>query len=962
MKTKFSSFDVACIVAELKKKIEGLRVVNVYDIDSKSYMIKLGQDVKTMLYIESGCRIHTTAFEWPKQMMPSAFSAKCRKVMKNKRLTSISQVGCDRIIDLQFGFNEHTSHLMIELYDRGNVCLCDQQYIITAILRTRHDKKEEIRYAIGHYYPLDVCQKLVPPCIEFIRGNIKDIKPNTQLKRWLNFLYPLSTTLIEHHLIKAGLEPDKQLTEESVLESINNIYHAISCSYNSFNSLPSTIEKGYIIFKNMKSSLSAQIMDEFHPFKFHQLEDLKVNEYSSYNESIDVYFYEQEAQKIEMKSLQQEKNVMKKLENIKSDHENRIKALQNVQEASTKKAYLIEINLDLVNEAISTVQNLIANRLSWEEIEELINEGKENDHKAALAIKNVNLESNRMIMSLKDHYHESTEFFDIEIDLDMGAYCNAKIYFDQVKQSSLKEKRTIQSSTVALKNAEKVTDATINDINIVASIKKARKLLWFEKFLWFITSDGFTVIGGRDAQQNEIIVKKYLKKNDVYVHADIHGATSIIIKNKADGPMPPKALMEAGCFALCHSSAWNSKIVTSAYWVHAEQVSKTAPTGEYLTTGSFMIRGKKNYLPPTQLILGFSILFKIDEESVQRRLLKEKEKNSDNKSSTPLQEEDGCEIESHDENVKNFDRPNSEKYKTVNEDVMDNLFEKYNLQISAVQRNEQDYKTTEFTDLVGTACKPRLRKHLRNTNSDGKISEARQSNKPKRGQKGKKKKLEKYADQSDEEREAMMALLGSSGAKKEKAKSSTTNSKLKYKPESTAKNVVSQITDTGDTKVKEADRVIMTLSKTLDENTCELAENAELTIEKSKTQKTDSESIQDLKSFNADQDTSDNEDVPCDILDSLVLNPSTEDSILFGIPFVAPYSATSSCKFRVKLLPGITKKGKACKTILDLFSKDRNALIQEKNVFKSLKDVDMTTNIPGKVKISAPNLYGHSKK
>lgn len=28
------------------------------------------------------------------------------------------------------------------------------------------------------------------------------------------------------------------------------------------------------------------------------------------------------------------------------------------------------------------------------------------------------------------------------------------------------------------------------------------------------------------------------------------------------------------------------------------QVSKTAPTGEYLTTGSFMIRGKKNYLPP----------------------------------------------------------------------------------------------------------------------------------------------------------------------------------------------------------------------------------------------------------------------------------------------------------------------------------------------------------------------------
>ena len=40
------------------------------------------------------------------------------------------------------------------------------------------------------------------------------------------------------------------------------------------------------------------------------------------------------------------------------------------------------------------------------------------------------------------------------------------------------------------------------------------------------------------------------------------------------------------------------------------QVSKSAPTGEYLTTGSFMIRGKKNYLPPSHLILGFGILFK----------------------------------------------------------------------------------------------------------------------------------------------------------------------------------------------------------------------------------------------------------------------------------------------------------------------------------------------------------------
>ncbi len=45
----------------------------------------------------------------------------------------------------------------------------------------------------------------------------------------------------------------------------------------------------------------------------------------------------------------------------------------------------------------------------------------------------------------------------------------------------------------------------------------------FEKFYWFISSENYMVIGGRDQQQNEIVVKKYLKTGDLYVHADLHG-------------------------------------------------------------------------------------------------------------------------------------------------------------------------------------------------------------------------------------------------------------------------------------------------------------------------------------------------------------------------------------------------------------------------------------------------------
>ena len=187
--------------------------------------------------------------------------------------------------------------------------------------------------------------------------------------------------------------------------------------------------------------------------------------------------------------------------------------------------------------------------------------------------------------------------------------------------------------------------------------------MWFEKFEWFISSgtdfaqhvpsfadtnselpllaEGVLVIAGRDAQQNELLVKRYLKPGDAYVHADLHGAASCIVKNPSQGPISPTTLAQAGGMTTCRSAAWceahlplrrfiflnamfvrvrASNVVTSAWWVEAHQVSKTAPTGEYLTTGSFMIRGKKNFLPPNPLVMGLAMLFVLDESSIARHL------------------------------------------------------------------------------------------------------------------------------------------------------------------------------------------------------------------------------------------------------------------------------------------------------------------------------------------------------
>lgn len=57
----------------------------------------------------------------------------------------MQQIGHDRIIDLQFGIDEAAYHVIIELYDKGNIALTDHEYIILNILRPRVEG-ENIRF------------------------------------------------------------------------------------------------------------------------------------------------------------------------------------------------------------------------------------------------------------------------------------------------------------------------------------------------------------------------------------------------------------------------------------------------------------------------------------------------------------------------------------------------------------------------------------------------------------------------------------------------------------------------------------------------------------------------------------------------------------------------------------------------------------------------------------------------
>lgn len=135
-----------------------------------------------------------------------------------------------------------------------------------------------------------------------------------------------------------------------------------------------------------------------------------------------------------------------------------------------------------------------------------------------------------------------------------------------------------------------------------------KKPFWFEKFRWFISSEGAIVIAGRDAPSNDLVVRRNLKDGDYYLHADLHGAASVIVKR----PTPPVSvgeptLREAAQWAVSFSKAWRAGLASaSAFWVTPEQVSKAAASGEFVPRGAWVIHGTKNFVRdvPLEIAVG----------------------------------------------------------------------------------------------------------------------------------------------------------------------------------------------------------------------------------------------------------------------------------------------------------------------------------------------------------------------
>ena len=188
---------------------------------------------------------------------------------------------------------------------------------------------------------------------------------------------------------------------------------------------------------------------------------------------------------------------------------------------------------------------------------------------------------------------------EVEIDLNKSLEENAGIYFDKAKKAKKKLKgaqEALEKSKKQLKKLEQ-EESKFQEEEEKKEIKKARKKEWYEKFHWFISSEGFLCIGGKDATSNEIIIKKHTEKNDLVFHTEMPGSPFFVIKNGIEAGEITKK--EAAQATAVYSRAWKRGLGSAeVYSITPEQVSKKAQAGEYLAKGSFMIYGKREYFRP----------------------------------------------------------------------------------------------------------------------------------------------------------------------------------------------------------------------------------------------------------------------------------------------------------------------------------------------------------------------------
>ncbi len=596
-KKEFTSFDIAFTVHELNEIVYS-RVNNIYQLNEKTVILKLYKTDKPplRLVMEAGRRFHLTNYALKSPKTPPAFCMALRKHLRGALLEKVEQYEFERIVIIHFKTKTGMMKLVLELFGVGNIILTNEKgEILQALVFKRMRDRNIIRNEIFQFPPSRGKNpfQVTRDAIEEVLRDAGDVEVVRTLARFLG----IGGFYAEEILMRANLE---KTTPSNDIGS-----RAVGAIFAELQGLLSTVSllktEPHIVLAEDGSFLDVA------PFKLKLYEALKSRGYESFNEALDEFFLRVMAEESAVASVEFEK-LTKEAERLKRIIAEQEQALSEDE----KKAEHNRRIGDVIYAHSSEIQAFLS-RFAEAKIE-----GKD-----------WNILISEIIAVKKDSFVESFDSRSFLANVCVDDLCfslnlrrtlfeNAAEYYERgkkAKQKSVGALTALEESRRKLTKIEqKIFEAeeqkTVKPTEVMEELvkRKVKRKEWYEKFRWFISSEGFLVVAGKDAVSNEVLVKKYTSVDDPVFHAEVVGAPFVVVKTEGK-VASEQVLREAGTFAASFSRAWREGAGSAdVYWVKPSQLTKSGPSGEYVPHGAFAVEGKRNWMRNVPLKLAIGVV------------------------------------------------------------------------------------------------------------------------------------------------------------------------------------------------------------------------------------------------------------------------------------------------------------------------------------------------------------------
>ena len=586
-----SNVDIYTISNELNKLLSGARVDKSFQPTPDIVVMRfhVPGTGRIDLVMQCGSRIHTSQYPLENPTTPPSFPMLLRKRIKGAHVESIKQHNFDRVVEIKVKKDKYYT-IIVELFDKGNIILLDDENNIIQPLKRKHWSNRDISSKKEYIFPEERGINPITVTEDEFKALFSDAESDvvrTLAKNGLGSLYAEEIVARANEITVV----DKNTSNNDVSEE------QLTALFNGFKSLFDNLGEEFIKPQIAKNENKEDVV----PLDLIKYENYEKTYYTTFNEACDEFYSKKVNTDIKsVKESAWNKKVNKFEKRLKLQQET-LDNFNKTIEDSQHKGEVIYSNYPTIENIINVVNQARGKEYSFKEIGKILKKAKKDGMPEAqiyesidkLGVLTLNIDDTSLIIDPKLTIPE-----------------NAENYYEKSK----KAKRKTKGAIIAIENTKKQLEdiKAKKDIameNISVPKKRVKKnLKWYEKLRWFISSDNILVVGGRDANSNESVVKKYLEPNDIYLHADIHGATSTAIKLEGN-QINDNILKESGEFAASFSSAWSKGFTSQdVFWVRPDQVSKTPESGEFLPKGSFVIRGHRNYIRGARVKLAIGIV------------------------------------------------------------------------------------------------------------------------------------------------------------------------------------------------------------------------------------------------------------------------------------------------------------------------------------------------------------------